>query len=192
MTAREVLASIAMAHAGCSARNAVQVYTDIIIRRSDRNPKAISYFLGYNGSPPSTCALTVLGCWILAGMKDDVLVKPYVPGAAMQDIQTVGAAHGALTRARAGDSFPLAQGDAWIIVDANGNDAHAGICTSDVTSQPDGSIQVATVEGGQGPDSSAIQQFMRTWRQVGGLWMAAARHLFVSVDASKLGIAPTP
>jgi hypothetical protein len=192
MDPRVAMATIALKHAPCSARQSVEVYTDLIVRPSDRNPKALSYFLGHGGSPPSTCALTALGVLRLAGVDDKLLTDPYKPGNAMQDLQNVASHKGALVRNPKPPDGVLHNADCWII-DSDSGDAHAGICVSEASMQPDGSYLIDTVEGGQGPDSSAVEYFVgRHLVPKGGRWYMGARYVICQVVADKLGLIDVP
>lgn len=126
----------------------------------------------------STCALTVLAVWRLAGCTDTECAAPYYPGRvgkAFSDVQTLAARYGAWTP---GKPAPLRAGDAWVIVDAHGSDGHTGLAVGD-ENLADGTV--ATVEGGQldaRGGSTAIGAFTRRLTLVGGLWMMGARHIY--------------
>lgn len=187
------IAQIAVDHAGCSARGPspsdVDRYAELLIRPSDpATPAARAYYLA-NPSPQfSTCGLTVLGCWRLAGCLEPEVTSAYYPGRigrAFADMEAVAMRCGAW---EPGLSSPLKAGDVWIIVDAAGGDAHTGLCVAD---QADiGTL--ATVEGGQfdGHGSTAIGSFFRKLVKKPGdarFWMGN-RYVYGVIRAEKLPI----
>lgn len=169
------IAAIALKYNDCSARGPtpedVDRYAEFIIRPTDPVTTAARAYYLANPSL-STCALTVLRCWGLAGVPDQEVVAAYYPnriGKAFNDMETVG------MRCGAWEAGPprglLLAGDVWIITDAVGSDAHTGLCVED-QSAPD---KLETVEGGQfdGKGSTAIGRFTRTLvkRPDGSVWM---------------------
>ena len=166
----DAVAAIALAHAGCSSRSPdpadVARYAELLLRPSEAASTAQRAY--YLANPAlSTCALTVLGCWRLAGLPDLEVQGPYYParvGKAFADMEAVGTRHGAW---EAGPPRgPLLAGDVWIITAPDGSDGHTGLVTADQELVTD---PLATVEGGQfdGKGSTAIGAFSRALRWEG-------------------------
>ena len=160
----DIVADIAIAHAPCSARDAdTSLYADLILRPSEAATTAQRAYYLANPSL-STCALTVLGCWRLAGLPDPEVQGPYYParvGRAFADMEAVASRHGAW---EAGPPRgPLQRGDVWIITAPDGTDGHTGLVTADQALVTD---PLATVEGGQfdGKGSTAVRAFSRALR----------------------------
>lgn len=201
------IAQIANAHAGSSSVQNVSTYQHIVRRPADQAPALDAFFL--HNAAMSSCALTVVGAWRLAGCAEPEAVAPYFPNGgperdAMVDV-------GALGRRCPGGwvsasmPMPLPQtGDAFIVADEHGNDAHTGIFTSDAVhgsraavNAPGGTFTASTVEGGQysGKDSSAIGTFSRTFKCVANRWMLGNRYLLGYVRAEALPVSdedPSP
>ena len=157
-------------------------------------PLDLASSAAYYRSPGlSTCALTVLAAWRLAGCTDLECTAPYYPGRigkAFSDVQVLAGRYGAWEQ---GKQAPLRAGDAWVIVDGQGGDGHMGLAVAD---EVDG--VVATVEGGQldpRGGSTGIGAFTRRLvRQGAGsgiVWLMGARHIFGVVRAVNLPIPDT-
>jgi hypothetical protein len=145
----------------------------------------------YRSPGLSTCALTVLAAWRLAGCTDLECTAPYYPGRvgrAFVDVQVLAGRYGAWEHGR---QAPLKAGDAWVIVDGHGGDGHMGLAVGD--EQPDGTV--ATVEGGQldpRGGSTAIGAFTRRLVGQGAgsgrVYLMGQRHIFGVVRTQNLPI----
>jgi hypothetical protein len=189
------IADAALSHSNCSSRGPtpddVARYTELIIRPSDpATVPARAYYL--QNQALSTCGLTVLGCWRLAGLPDAEAQGPYYPGRigrAFADMEAVAARYGCW------EPGPprglLLAGDVWIIVDDKGGDAHTGLCVAD--QDPADPAALKTVEGGQfdGKGSTAIGSFSRKLVQTAfpaGRVMMGSRHIYGVIRAAGLPI----
>ena len=189
-----IVAGIAIAHSGCSSRGPtpadVDRYAERIVRPSDPQTAAARAYYLQNPSL-STCGLTVLGCWRLAGLLDAEVAGAYYPGRvgqAFSNMETVASRYGAW-EGGAPRGLLLA-GDVWIITDAAGGDAHTGLCVVD---QVDPGV-MATVEGGQfdGKGSTAIGSFQRTLAtSPNGAVFMGQRHFYGVIRAAALPV-PIP
>lgn len=189
------LANLALSLAPCSAFLNTDVYTRLLCRPSEpQTTAARAYYLA--NKTLSTCALTVLGVWRLAGVADPVLTGPYYPdrvGKAFADIEALAAKWGAWEAFPDLATRPLEIGDAWIITAPDGTDGHVGMCVSGMDPV---SSAVETVEGGQfdGRWSTQISHFpaRKLVQQLPGRrWMMGSRVVFGVVRASKIPL-PTP
>lgn len=192
MSRGERIAELARAHAGCSCVLHVDIYTDVIIRPVDRTALKTPYYI--NDPKLSTCALFAIGALRLAGCAEDECVATYLPGGgrvrdAMVDIQALARRCGAWVSANSPVAAPKA-GDIWIIADAQGMDAHTGVCVEDAVPGPDSTWQAMTCEGGQfdGKGSSAIGAFSRTFHFTGNRWMLGSRFLLGYASAEKMPV----
>ena len=186
-----IVAGIAIAHSGCSSRGPtpadVDRYAERIVRPSDPQTAAARAYYLQNPSL-STCGLTVLGCWRLAGLLDAEVAGAYYPGRvgqAFSNMETVASRYGAW-EGGAPRGLLLA-GDVWIITDAAGGDGHTGIATTDIDPAT-GLVQ--TVEGGQADvmGSTGTGAFTRALRLVGGVWLMGTRRLYGWTRAELLPI----
>lgn len=206
---RDAIAQAALSHVGCSEVLHVDVYADVIIRPVDRTPQLAGY---YEKNPKlSTCALFVMGVLRLAGCTADEACATYFPAAhpmrnAMADAQNLARRFGAWVTSS--PPVPaMKKGDIWIIGDAQGMDAHTGVCTADAVVNPDGSWTVQTAEGGQtaydenhrpsaAGGSSGIEAFTRHFVPSGNRMMDGQRFLLGYASADKMpvpdGFTPGP
>jgi hypothetical protein len=153
----ESMARAALTAVGCSCRVDTDRYIDSVVRLSDRTPGKLPYYL-WNGTGdklPSTCILFALRCMERCGEKHKKVVDQYVAGQASADIQS-------LSAWRWGTPIePPKCGDV-LFIDDSGYNSHVIVCVSDAVVHADGSWTVSTVEGGQAPDSTGQQAFVRT------------------------------
>lgn len=197
MSPGERIAAAAAAHTGCSCVLHVDTYTDVIIRPVDRTPLKTPYYI--NDPKLSTCALFAIGCLRLAGCAEDECVATYLPGGgrvrdAMVDIQALARRCGAWVSASSPVDPPKA-GDIWIIADAQGMDAHTGVCLEDAvlvsgTSLDSPSWRCKTAEGGQfdGKGSTAVGAFDRQFVFAGNRWKLGQRFLLGYASAAKMPV----
>lgn len=185
------LANIALPLAPCSAFQNTDVYAGLLLRPSEAATTAQRAYYLANKSL-STCALTVLGVWRLAGVADPVVTGPYYPdriGKAFNDIEGLAAKWCAWESAPDLAARPLEIGDVWIITDAAGGEAHTGMCVSGAV-VIGGTWQVDTIEGGQfdGRWSTGIGKFTRKLAldAPSGRWMMGPRRVFGVVRAAKV------
>lgn len=190
MEHRDKIASAAKAHQPCSAHVNQEMYIDIVVPPADRVPGRIEYFIG--PKPPSTCALAADGALRLAGVTDQPFAGHYVVGTAIANLDNVAAHHGAL---RLGTpDRPLYKGDIAIIDDGSGKDAHVMIFVGEANADGFEAAKLAgaylaeTVEGGQDPDSSGIEFFIRTMVMRAGKVWCGHRYVVAWIDADALGI----
>ena len=122
------IARIALVFEGCSARADPERYLSLMLRPSD-TVSMRAYYLNqpFSGSF-STCGLTVLAVWRLAGCQEPEVVRGYVAGRAFSDLETVAMRAGAWEAGK--PASPLKAGDAFVIVDGSG-DGHVGLCVRD-------------------------------------------------------------
>lgn len=197
---RDRIAAAALSHAGCSDVLHPDVYEDIVVRPVDRTAALRGYY--YGNAKLSTCALTVVGAWRLAGCEEPECIESYLPAGkpmrnAMADIQRLARRFDGAWVSSSPPVPPLQKGDAFVIGDATGMDGHVGIVVEDAIVTP-GVWIAKTVEGGQsdGKGSSAIGAFTRTWHFTGGRWMLGARYLLGYASAGSLPVpddlAPDP
>ena len=179
MDPRETLAAIAKAHAPCSSRNHEDLYTDVVIPPPDRTePIKLNYF---TRKPPSTCGLFACGVWRLAGLTDHEITGPYVIGTAIANIQNVAKRYNAWAPVQGVPSRLLRTGDVVLIDNGTGRDVHVMV----VVGEPQDNktfFTVDTVEGGQGPDSSGIEAFNRTFIRRGGRLYVGERFVIGYAD----------
>lgn len=192
------LANLALPLAPCSAFQNQDVYTAALCRPSEGlTTAARAYYLANKAL--STCALTVLAVYRLAGIADPILTGPYYPdrvGKAFNDIESLAAKWGAWEAHPDLDAAPLQAGDVFIITDAAGGDAHTGMCVSGMDPS---SGAVDTVEGGQfdGRWSTAIGKFTRKLvpslpaGPAGRVWMMGSRRVYGVVRAARVPL-PSP
>lgn len=169
MDLRESIASIAKAHAPCSSRNNEALYEDVVIPPPDRtNPVKRDYF---TRKPPSTCGLFACGVWRLRGIQDKEVTGPYVIGSAISNIEVLARRYNAWSPVSGYPSRLLRKGDVVLIDNGSGHDVHVMVIVGEPTDN--GTFYtVDTVEGGQGPDSSAIEAFTRTFvKRAGKLYV---------------------
>ena len=154
-----IVAGIAIAHSGCSSRGPtpadVDRYAELIVRPSDPQTTAARAYYLQNPSL-STCGLTVLGCWRLAGLPDAEVAGAYYPGRvgqAFSNMETVASRYGAW-EGGAPRGLLLA-GDVWIITDAAGGDAHTGLCVVVVSLQLSSTFQPRARSWARRPSEAA-------------------------------------
>jgi len=192
MDRRDRIAAAATSHAGCSDVLHPEIYEDIVVRPVDRTPALRGYY--YGNAKLSTCSLTVIGAWRLAGCEEPECLESYLPAGkatrdSMVDIQRVAARYGAWVSSS--PPIPVMQlGDAWIISDLAGGDAHTGLCVSVPAVNPDGQITFVSIEGGQydGKGSTAIGRFTRTLTREGARLKMGQRYLLGYASAGALPI----
>jgi hypothetical protein len=195
MARRDLIAQIALAHAGASATLKTDVYRHVVVRPADFCPPKLRYF--DNNPVLETSALFVLGCLRLAGCTEPECTASHLPENgpvrnAMVDIQQLGRRFGAWVTSS--PPVPIMRkGDIWIVADAVGGAAHTGICTSEAGQADDGSWSVATAEGGQpdGKGTTAIGTFTRSWGREGARLKLGDRYLIGYVSAERLPIPDT-
>lgn len=199
MSKGQRIADIAKAHADSSSVLHVNVYEDAVRRPADEGAALDGFFL--HNAAMSSCALLLLGCWRLAGCTEPECLAPYFPKGgperdAVVDVGVLARRCHAWTTASMPMPMPKT-GDAFMVANDAGGDAHVGIFTSDAVlassrdvNAPGATFTAQTVEGGQysGKDSSAIEAFTRTFRCVGNRWMLGDRHLLGFVSAESLPI----
>lgn len=197
---RDRIAAAALAHAGCSDVLHPDIYEDIVVRPVDRTAALRGYYFG--NAQLSTCALTAVGAWRLAGCEEPECLESYLPVGkpmrnAMADVQAVARRYPGGWVTGCAPVPPLQKGDVFVIGDQHGMDGHVGVIVEDAVVTP-GQWVTKTVEGGQsdGKGSSAIGAFTRTWHFTAGRWMLGARFLLGYASAGSLpipdGMAPDP
>jgi len=191
-----LVAQAALAHVGSSSVSHVDVYQNVVRRPADAGPMLDQFYL--HNRDMSSCGLFAVGCIRLAGCVEAECVAPYFPHGgperdAVGDVQRLGHKTAAGWVDASPHAPPFKQGDVWVIANAQGMDAHVGVCIADAVVQADGSWAVQTCEGGQysGSDSSAIEAFTRTWHLLGGKWLLGGRELVGYAVAELLPI-PLP
>lgn len=154
-----------------------------LLQRPNDPPAARAYY-----ATTSTCALSVLTWWRLAGMDEPEVTDAYFPGRvgqAFANVLAVARRFGAWVPTVPGVAPVLEAGDAWIITDDKGGDGHMGIVTARQVFVGD---PLATVEGGQGPTGLQIGAFSRHLAPSGGKWAMGSRFLLGVVRAANLPI----
>jgi hypothetical protein len=172
------IAAVALAHAECSALANTPKYNDLLMRPGEDSPAARDYY--YRNPALSTCALTVLGVWRLAGCTELEVTAPYYPGRvgkAFSDVIALAYRFNAWCQGLSNPPFGLRAGDAWVITDADGADGHMGLCVEDQATMYS---PLVTVEGGQfdGKWSTAVKgPLTRQFVRDGNGWLMGNRHL---------------
>lgn len=210
----ERLARIASTCKGCSSRVNTPLYIDCVVRKSDRGPTRINYYLwnGPGDKLPSTCMLFFLRELERAGVIGIKAVNdPYVYGHAPADIQSLPGWSWGLpyeevnepqpdgTTKKIKRLRPFKKGDSFFVDDSSQQNSHYVIVRNDARVLADGSWEVDTIEGGQNPDSTGQEEFTRILKW-GGMWtnqytgvkdrqlLMGARWIYGWVDVSKLPI----
>lgn len=150
---------------------------DFLARPGDSLP--ISY---YHSPGLSTCALTVLACYRLAGCTEPEVAGSYRIGSAFAAIEGLAQRSGAWYAGS--PRGPLLAGDAFMLTDAAGGDGHVGLVVVDQAALTD---PLQTVEGGQGTGAE-VGAFTRALRWSGGRYWMGQRVIWGVVRAHSLPI----
>ena len=116
--------------------------------------------------PWSSCALLVRAVWRLAGCAHPILAAPYRIGRAVSDVIEIARDAGAWHE----PDEPLEPGPGDVVIVGDPGHEHVLIATSVVPRFGEGSADVESIDGGQGPYGCAIARRTRFWPAWSDRW----------------------
>ncbi len=121
---------------------------------------------GHTIRPWSSCALFVRSLWRLAGCDHPILAQPYRTGHAVSDVIEIARDAGAWHE----PDEPVQPEPGDVVLVGDPGHEHVLVVTSVTPRFGEGSADVESIDGGQGPNACAIARRTRTWPAWATAW----------------------